>query len=91
MTLPSAAATAAVLNITAATVLRTSGAYVGMISVVSAGTAGAIFDAASAGGTAGKQIGIIPATAGYFPIGIPCSTGVFIAPGAGQNLTVTLA
>jgi hypothetical protein len=85
-------AVSSVVGITAATALRTAGAYVIAVSVISAGTAGAIFDAAATGtATTGKQIAVIPATAGVFILNWPCQTGVVIAPGAAQTLAVSLA
>jgi len=82
----------AVLGITAATALRTTGAWVVAVSVISAGTAGAIFDAAATGtATTGKQIAVIPNTVGVYTINWPCQTGVVIAPGASQTLAVSLA
>ena len=92
MNLPFGAATAAVLNITGLTALRTSAAWVQQINVLTAGAAGAIYDAAATGtATAGRQIAVIPATIGMFPLNFPCTSGVVVAPGAGQSLAITLA
>ena len=85
-------AASAIVGITAATALKTAPAYVIAISVISAGTAGGIFDAAATGtATAGKQIAVIPATVGMYTLNWPCQTGIVIAPGASQTLAVSLA
>ena len=85
-------ATTAVLNITAATALKAAPAWLVSISVVSAGTAGAVFDAAATGtATTNKQIAVIPATAGVYTFNWPCATGIVVAPGSSQNLAVSLA
>lgn len=85
-------ATTAVVAVTAATALKTSAAWLISISVVSAGTAGAVFDAAATGtATTGKQIAVIPATAGVYTFNWPCATGIVVAPGGSQNLAVSLA
>ena len=92
MNLPAAAATTTYLGVTAATALRTSAAFVQSISVISAGTAGGIFDFNATGtGTAGKQIAVIPATVGVYQIQWPCASGVVVVPGGSQTLAISLA
>jgi hypothetical protein len=82
----------AIYGITAATALRASAAWAVSVSVIVAGAAGAIFDAAATGtATTGKQIAVIPATVGVYTFNWPCNTGLVVAPGAGQTLAVTLA
>jgi hypothetical protein len=84
-------ASTSVLGITAATALRTSGAWLVTISVVSAGTAGAVYDSPTTATTAGKQIGVIPNTVGLYTFNWPCASGLVVSPGASQNLSVSLA
>jgi len=85
-------AASAVVAVTAATALKTSPAWLISISVVSAGTAGGVFDAAATGtATTGKQIAVIPATVGVYTYNWPCATGIVVAPGGSQNLAVSLA
>jgi hypothetical protein len=92
MYLAGAGATAVFMNISAATCIRTSAAWVAQISVIATGTAGGIFDAAATGtATSGRQIGVIPAIFGVYTWNLPCTSGVTVVPGAGQVLTVTLA
>ena len=86
------AATAAVVNLTAATALRTSAVKVVRFSVVVAGTAGGLFDAPATGtGTAGKQIAVVPATVGVYELNWPCSSGLVVVPGTSQTIAVSLA
>jgi hypothetical protein len=88
------AATTAVYNITGVTALRTAGgARVTAISVISAGTAGFLYDASATGspGTVGRAIAAIPATVGYYNVDWPLFTGLVVAPGASQVLAVTLS
>lgn len=87
-------ARSAVLNVTAATVLSTvAGKKVCSVSVVSAGSAGFLYDAAATGspGTVGKAIGVIPATVGVYNFNWPCMSGLVVAPGASQVLAISLA
>jgi hypothetical protein len=82
----------AVYAVSAATVLKTGPAWAVSISVISAGTAGALYDAAATGtATTGKQIGVIPATVGVYTFNWPCNTGLVVVPGGSQVLAVTLA
>jgi hypothetical protein len=85
------AATVGYPALTANTVLRTAAAKVVKVSVITAGTAGAIFDAASTGGTANRQIAAIPATVGVYELNWPCASGVVVNPGTGQTIAISLA
>lgn len=88
---PQAGATAAVLNITAATVLRTSACYLVQLNVISAGTAGALYDAAATGtATTGRQIAPIPATVGLYQLNWPCASGLVVATGTAQVIAISL-
>jgi hypothetical protein len=81
------------LDITAATVIKSSPGRVWTISVVVAGSAaGAVYDSVSTtGNTAANQIGVTPTTAGAAPINFnafPCLNGIVVAPGTGQTLSI---
>lgn len=87
-------AKSSILAISAATVLATAGGKkVVSVSVITAGSAGAIYDATATGspGTVGKAVAAIPATIGVYPINWPCSSGLVVAPGSSQVLAITLA
>lgn len=89
---PAGAPTTAFLNISTISVLQASGGMIAGISVITAGAAGGIFDAAATGtGTSGRQVWVIPATAGFYTINWPCASGIVVVPGSGQVLAVTLA
>lgn len=82
-------ATASALNITAATLLKAGRGYIVRISVIVAGTAGTINDAATVGAAAtANEIGAIPATVGVVPFEFPYFAGLVITPGAGQTVSV---
>lgn len=86
--------TATTLDITAATVIKSSPGRVFTISVIVAGTGvGAVYDSVStSGNTAANQIGVIPDTAGggiYNFNAIPTTNGIVVAPGTGQTIAVS--
>lgn len=84
--------TATTLDITAATVIKSSPGRVFTISVVVAGSAaGAVYDATStSGNTAANQIGVVPNTAGIINFNaMPTAAGIVVAPGTGQTLAVS--
>ena len=87
--LPSAnGPTQVVLDVTAATALRTSACMVAAVSVI---TEGWLYDAGSIeAATADRQIWVIPATAGVYPLNWPCVEGLVAAPGTNQAIAVTL-
>jgi len=80
---------ASVLNITAATVVKTGAGYLGRISVTTAGSAGAVYDYATTSGTgAASLIAVIPAVVGTYAFDWPVTAGIVIAPGASQVVSV---
>jgi len=80
----------AVLNITSATVVKASAGYIGRVSVVVAGAAGAIYDYASTSGyAAANEIAVLPATIGLTAYDWPVSTGILVVPGAGQTISIS--
>lgn len=84
--------TATTLDVTAATIIKNSPGRLFTISVVVAGSAaGAVYDSAStSGNTAANQIGVIPNTAGPVSFNaMPTATGIVVAPGTGQTVTVS--
>ena len=75
-------------NITAPTVVKSTGGRIARMSVTTAGTsAGVIYDGASPTATT-LPVVAIPATVGITPGGIPTSYGIFVVPGSGQAVTV---
>ncbi len=74
--------------ITAATLVKGGAGRVASVSVLVAGAAGSVYDAASASATTGK-IFVIPATVGVFVVNFPISFGLVVAPGAGQTVSVS--
>jgi hypothetical protein len=88
---PSDVASSAYYGVSAATVMRTGPARVGLVNVITAGTAGAVYDAAATGAaTSGRLVLTIPATVGIYTANWPCNQGVVVAPGAAQVLNITL-
>ncbi len=83
----------AVLNITAATAVKTAPARVIQICVLSCSTvAGAVYDAtAQAGTVAANSVFTIPATVGLYRLEWPCKNGVYVVPGTGSSLSISLA
>jgi ABC-type uncharacterized transport system permease subunit len=84
-------ATSSSLNVAAATVVKPTPGFVATVSVVVAGTAaGAIYDStSSAGNTVANQIAAIPDVVGVYSINFPAKTGIVVAPGAGQTVTIS--
>lgn len=80
----------AVLNITAATVIKaTSGICVRVSVIVAGSTAGTVNDVATTGGAAAaNQFGTIPNTVGTYDFDWPCGTGIVVVPGSGQTVAV---
>jgi hypothetical protein len=83
----------AALNVTAATVLKTTpGVCVSVAVVVAGSAAGTVNDVATTGGVAAtNQFGTIPATVGTYTFNWPCGTGITVTPGTGQTLAVSYA
>jgi len=77
-------------NITANTLVKAGAGRVAKVSVLVAGVAGAVYDAATiAGGTAANEIAVIPAVVGVYDIDFPVSNGIVLKPGAGQTLAIS--
>ena len=83
----------AVLNITAATVVKASVGICYRVSVIVAGSAtGTVNDVATTGGVAAaNQFGTIPTTVGTYVFEWPCGTGIVVVPGTGQTLAVSFS
>jgi hypothetical protein len=81
----------AVVGIASASVVKPAAGVVQRVSVLVPGSAGAIYDCNNLASTSGKQVFVVPATAGVYTLEWPCATGVTVAPGAGQTLAITLA
>lgn len=78
------------LEITAPTVIHTGEAWVARVSVIVAGSDGAIYDANNtAAAVTGKRLCIIPATVGIIDVLMPVTRGIVVSPGSGQIVTVS--
>jgi hypothetical protein len=86
---------ASLLDITTATVVKASPGILYAINVLVAGSAvGAVYDASlTSGNTIANQIAVIPDVVTTEPLLYtwPCATGIVIAPGTGQTLSVSFA
>ena len=77
-------------NITANTVVKATTGRVARISVLVAGAAGGVYDAATvAAGTSANQIAVIPAVVGVYEIDFPVFNGIVLKPGAAQVLAIS--
>jgi hypothetical protein len=78
------------LNVSAATVVKTGQGRVVRVSVITAGsTSGTVNDTAATGSAAiGNQIATIPNTVGTYALDWPVGTGIVVVPGTGQVLAV---
>lgn len=78
------------LNISAATQIKVGTGKVIKVSVNVAGAVGTINDCATTGAAAAaNQIGVIPAVVGVYTFDWPFFTGLVIAPGAAQVVSVS--
>ena len=79
------------LNISDATVVKSSNGFVATISVIeTSSTAGAIYDATSVtGNTSANQIATIPATVGTYAINFIAKNGIVVDPGASQVVAIS--
>lgn len=76
-------------NITSATLVQDGQGRIARVSVVvTAGTAGAIYDASSAS-LATDQVWVIPDAVGVTEINMPVNNGIVVAPGAGQTVSIS--
>lgn len=77
-------------NIAANTLVKTGAGRVAKVSVLVAGSAGGVYDAATiVGGTSANQIAVIPAVVGVYEIDFPVSNGIVLKPGASQVLAIS--
>lgn len=74
--------------ISTATLIKASAGRVATVSVLVGGAVGAIYDAASASSTSAKLY-VIPNTVGAYVVNMPTDTGIVVAPGSGQVVTVS--
>jgi hypothetical protein len=84
--------TATTLDITAATVVKSSPGRVFTVSVLVAGSAaGGVYDnTLTTGNTVANQIGVIPNTAGVINFNaMPTTNGIVVTPGTGQTLAIS--
>ena len=81
----------ALLDVTAAAVVKATSGILVSVSVIVAGSAtGTVNDVATTGGAAAaNQFGTIPNTVGTYTWNWPCGTGIVVVPGAGQTLAVS--
>lgn len=89
---PAPGGIATTLDITAATVIKSSPGRLFTVSVVVAGSAvGSVYDSASTtGNTAANQIGVIADVAGPINFNaMPTAAGIVVVPGTGQTLAVS--
>ena len=83
------------LNVTSATVVKTTAGRVAKVSVIEPSNAGnsyaAVADHASTSGVSNANlIAVIPDVRGVYDIDIPCATGITLVPGgAGQVLAIS--
>ena len=80
----------ATLDVTAATVIKSSaGRSFKVVVLVAGSAAGALYDAASTtGNTIANQLMVIPTTVGVYTIDAPHANGIVLAPGTGQTLAI---
>ena len=83
-------ANSSALNLTSATVVKSTPGFVAVVSVIAtSSTAGAVYDSTSTtGNTAAKEIAVIPATVGVYEINFPAKSGIVVAPGSGQTVAI---
>ena len=79
------------LNLTANTLVKSSGGFIVRVSVVAtSSTAGSIHDAASvAAAASANEVAVIPATVGTYAIEFPAASGIAVKPGAGQTIAIS--
>lgn len=74
--------------LTTTTLVSSGTGRLASVSVLVAGAAGKIYDAASTALTT-NQVYAIPAVIGVYVINWPISNGIVVAPGAGQTVSVS--
>lgn len=73
-----------------AVLLNTGFGRLASVSVTTAGSAGAAYDANVAGATT-NLLYVIPATVGVFVVNMPYTYGLVVAPGSSQVVTVSFS
>lgn len=88
---PSPWGNATALDISSATVAKSSPGVLVSVQVITAGsTAGAAYDSTStSGNTAANQVCAIPNTVGVYPVQMPCASGIVVSPGTGQVVAIS--
>jgi len=84
---PRPGGSSSLLNVSATTVVKTTGGTLYRVSVTTAGsTVGNVYDnnATGSGNTAANLIGVVPNTVGVYLFEFPCFTGITYVPGTGQ-------
>lgn len=78
------------LNITGVTVVKTApGVAVGACVVTGGSSAGAVYDnTGTVGNTTTNQVGVIGTTVGYVVLNALCASGIVIAPGTSQVVSL---
>ena len=80
-----------VMNMTAATLVKSSPGRICSVSVVVAGAAtGTVYDANVSTATT-NPIYTIPMTAGVYVVNIPTQVGIVVKPGSGQTISVSFS
>jgi hypothetical protein len=86
----SGSSTRTFFNITANTLVKATPGRVAKISVIVAGAAGSVHDAATIGAAgATNNLGVIPAVIGLYTFDMHVSNGIVVKPGAGQTLAIS--
>ncbi len=88
---PSPYGNATALDVSAATVVKSTAGVAVTVQVLTAGTtAGAVYDSTSTtGNSATNQVAAIPNVVGFVSVQMPCATGIVVAPGSGQVVAVS--
>lgn len=80
----------AISNTAGAVVKASPGMLIRAIVTVAGSAAGLIYDAAATAGlTTASTVATIPATIGIYELDFPCLTGIVVATGAGQQVSVS--
>ena len=80
------------LNITSATLVKVGAGRIAKVSVTTAGAIGNVYDSATtAGVSAANLLAAIPATVQVFELDMPFTSGLVIAPGVAQVVTVSFS
>jgi len=79
------------LNVSANTLVKSTGGRVAKVNVLTAGsTTGGIYDSATIGGaSASNLVAVIPNTVGTYTIDFPCKNGIVYEVGTGQVVSIS--